>query len=282
MTNGQALTDAAGLSLRGELLACLGQAMQAPRSDAFFNALRDWLVDDIADLCRVLGVESVAADLPPLRAALGEVADRESLLLAYSVLFLAPPPKVRLNLVRLMEGTPCGTGLGYLDGMLARHRLNLRSEHRELPDHLTVVLELAACLISRGEQGDVRAEQDARDLVQQMVAPAARHLAAIATEVEREHALPKVYSRLLALIGAICQDPDGCLIAGTEAVDGAATTRASTAVAEADAAMAACARCGTPFVSLRDQAVLIARLQEAGAPTDHLQVCSDCRKGPGG
>lgn len=273
--------DTSGLSLQGELLACLGQAMQPPRSDAFFNALRDWLVDDIADLCGALGAESVAADLPPLRCALGEVEDRESLLLAYSVLFLAPPPKVRLNLVRLMDGASSGAGLGYLDEMLARHQLNLRSEHRELPDHLTVVLELAACLISRGEQGNDQAERDAKALLQQMVAPAARHLAETAADVERAHGLPKVYSRLLALIGTTGQDPDGCLLPGTRSVAGEATG-ASKSAPDTGPAMAACARCGTPFVSLCDQAVLIAHLQEAGAPADHLHVCPDCRTGPGG
>ncbi|MFN3986057.1 MAG: molecular chaperone [Rhodocyclaceae bacterium] len=139
--------DAALDAARAEFYLCLAHAFGPPGRPGVFEALRDVLADDLAELAGRCGYD-VAAPLAQLRAAMTSVQP-DALQVCYARLFLVPgDPHPSLNTGVYIDGALGGGSVHAMEACYARCGLEKHSGFLDLPDHVSVQLEFVAWLFA--------------------------------------------------------------------------------------------------------------------------------------
>lgn len=270
-----------GFSPRAELWQCLAQALLPPRGEILSRALREDLADDLEYLAATLGLD-ISDAIMEARAALSQT-DAESLLPAYSSLFLVPPIPARLNAGIYLDGTLLGPNTKMLAEVFYRHGVEQSPDMHDTPDHFATILEFLALLF---HQADV-AESAMPDILDDMEAirgllwRTLSELHGRVIETEQERSLPAVYSALIQIVKTALRDEQGIFFCAT-GNDEKEKARRYFTKRETVADLVACKACGKPVATARELKVIIDRLHQSGLPSDHLELCPDCRDGTRG
>jgi len=269
------------LSPRGEFWQILAKSLLLPRGEFFFSALREDLADDLEDLARELGLD-LGKTLSEFSAAALALADAESLLVAYSRLFLTPPIPCRLTLGWHLDGTLLGPSEKALRDLMARHGVAQSEGLNETPDVLPTVLEFVALLFQRldaCQDAEQRAalEKDLAILRTHYLGGTLGQMVRLAALGEDDYELPPVYSHLMKIIDAALDDPLEVFFVPLDADAEKARPRYF-AKRENAADLVCCKSCGKSIATERELRVIIDRLKQAGLPADHLELCPDCRE----
>jgi putative dimethyl sulfoxide reductase chaperone len=159
---------------KAELYLCLARAFAVPNESSLFDALRDDLPGDLEDLGSRLGYP-IGFALAEFRQAIAGIGDAQQLLVLYSRLFLVPGEHhPSLNTGAYLDGTIAGSSVTALETCYARCGLDKRGDFHDLPDHLSVQLELVAWLLAAEveaeSQGGLPPPMRAREILVQFVA----------------------------------------------------------------------------------------------------------------
>lgn len=268
-------------SPRAELWLCLAQALLPPRGEFLSRSLRDDLADDLAYLADSLGLD-IGDNVEELRTVLAQ-ADVESLLPAYSSLFLVPPIPARLNAGFYLDGTLLGANTKMLAEIFYRHGVEQSPDMHDTPDHLATILEFLALLFHKADV----AESATLDILDDMEAirgllwRTLSDLHGRVIETEQERSLPAVYSALIQIVKTALRDEQGIFFCAT-GNDEKESDRRYFTKRETAPDLVACKACGKSVATARELKVIIDRLRQSGLPTDHLELCPDCRDGTRG
>lgn len=271
-----------GFSPRGELWQCLAQALLPPRGEILSRALREDLIDDLEDLAAILGLDISDAIKEAHTAFSGTNA--ESLLPAYSSLFLVPPIPAKLNAGIYLDGTLLGPKAQLLAEIFHRHGVEQSPEMHDTPDHFATILEFLALLFHRADAAGPEIlecilddMQAIRDLLRFVLPEIAMRVSS--TEHERE--LPPVYSALLGVIDIALRD-ERCIFFAVAGADEAGMPQRYFTKRATAADLVSCKQCGKAIATARELKVIVDRLRQCGLPSDHLELCPDCRDGAQG
>lgn len=159
----------AELALKCEFWLCLARAFMAPTTPQAQAALRDLLVEDLAELAQQLDYP-IAAELAALRAALSAWPGEDALLALYSRLFLIPGrPHPPINMGVYFDGMHWGDSVRQLVECYRACGLDKDGAFRDLPDHVAVQLEFTAWLFA-AQAEDVATSLQAGEFVAAFVA----------------------------------------------------------------------------------------------------------------
>jgi TorA maturation chaperone TorD len=258
---------------RADFFLMLSRAFRTPIDGEFFRAMQDFLADDIEAASRELGL-SLEGGLNELRQALSALSGHEELLQAYSRLFLSPPVEAPLNVGIYLDGGLMGGTVTAIEKYYARHGLAKNEGFRDLPDHLAVVLEFQAMLLTLAaeatETDPARSDQllaESQELQSDFLASWLPRLADMAEDATAKHSLNPTYALL-------CRILSDSVVAWTETAEGKNNDGKRKGQARLDVP---CALCGTPFINAPALRRLTLTLEAAGASTEHLDVCPACR-----
>jgi TorA maturation chaperone TorD len=138
---------------KAELYLCLARAFAAPDGPGARQALAEALPADLEDLATASGYP-IAQAATDLRDAMARMPDSERLLVLYSRLFLVPgEAHPSLNAGAYLDGAIGGGTVAALEECLRRCGMERDQGFRDLPDHLSVQLELLAWLLAAQAQG---------------------------------------------------------------------------------------------------------------------------------
>ncbi|WP_295431609.1 molecular chaperone TorD family protein [uncultured Thiodictyon sp.] len=137
---------------KAELYLCLARAFAVPNGPGTRQSLAEALPADLDDLAPATGYP-IARAATELREAMARVPDDERLLVMYSRLFLVPgEAHPSLNAGVYLDGALGGGTVAALEECLRRCALETDAALHDLPDHLSVQLELLAWLLAAQAQ----------------------------------------------------------------------------------------------------------------------------------
>lgn len=252
----------AQLKNRAEYYLFLARALQAPMSEADYQAFRDWLIADIQDIATDAGY-SPSPHLTALDEAISAHAtDHLSLLRTYSDLFMVPPAKVFLNAGVYLDQAMMAAHTAEMIEFYLQHGVDKSDDFRNMPDHVSVQLEFVAYLLLEAVAADadgnaemaVTALRGARNFIGRYLAP---WLPTLLEALSREATRDPRYGIYLAVAGILqqaVQDDIAWLDANY--------TQHGDDVAAAD--------CVAGIDTPEAMQAMIERLQAAGLDTTHL------------
>lgn len=243
-----------------ELWLTLARAALPPIEADIADAFLNWLPDDLDDLFCCADLDA-AGTIDRLEVSLAAVPDAEALLLHYSDLFLAPPAKARLNLSFYLDGALNGVSQDAIEVLMTKYGVTKDEGFRDLPDHLSAVLELMALLT-----GVQDSAPDQTELAQRILLPALPRLRADIAA----HAPDSPYLHLVDLVLAAL------------APFGLPQENGAPGKPRYDKSLERgiwrhCSQCDQPYAREKELLIMARALEENGLPTDHLKVCPDCR-----
>lgn len=259
-----------------EFWLCLSHAFLPPRGEIFPRALREDLADDLEYLATTLGMDLSEA-ITEAREALFH-AEAEALLPTYSALFLVPPIPAKLNAGIYLDGTLLGPNAKMLAEIFYRHGVEQSADMHDTPDHVATILEFLSMLFYKAaaEVSATPGTLDDMETIRGMLWHALSQLHGKVIETEQLRSLPAVYSALLLVVKTALRDEQGIFFCAT-ANDGKESVRRYFTKRETAADLVSCKACGKPVATARELKVIINRLQQCGLPSDHLELCPDCR-----
>ncbi|CAB1368520.1 conserved protein of unknown function [Denitratisoma oestradiolicum] len=228
-----------------------------PMHPEVFVVSRNWLADDLQEMCDALGLD-LLPDLKQLRRNLAGLASHEILLVDYSHLFLQPPAPASLNLSRYVDGGINGPCMDALENAYRRAGVTQSERMRDLPDHGAMQMETLAFLL--GEDF-----QEAADFARLCLVGALPRLAQTVDE-ESPNSPYAPLSRIAA--GAITRFTQE------------AHPSASQKKRRHDVSVGVwrhCKSCDQPFAREKEIQIMTRALAQAGLPATHLERCPDCR-----
>jgi len=261
---------------------CLAQAFLPPREEIFSRALREELADDLEYLATTLGLD-ISGEISEVREVLFHT-DAEVLLPTYSSLFLVPPIPVKLNAGIYLDGTLLGPKAKMLAEIFYRHGVEQSPDMHDTPDHFATILEFMALLFQRADAaGDESPDTipDDRETVRGLLRFVLPEITARVAKTEHERGLPPVYSALLGVVETALRD-EQCLFFSAANEDEAEPARRYFSKRATASDLVSCKQCGKAIATARELKVIIDRLQQCGLPSDHLELCPDCRDGAQG
>ncbi|MFN3398397.1 MAG: molecular chaperone TorD family protein [Sulfurimicrobium sp.] len=270
-----------GFSPRTEFWQCLAQALLPPHGEILDRALREDLAADLDDLAATLGL-NIGDEIEKLRAVLAQV-EVQALLPVYSSLFLVPPIPARLNAGFYLDGTLLGANTKMLAEIFYRHGVEQSPDMHDTPDHIATILEFLALLFHKADGAApelLESLLDDMEAVRGLLRRVIPEIAARVAKTESERELPEVYSALLGVIETALHDAQCAFFAASD--EAAKPARRYFARREEAPDLVACKSCGKPVATARDLKVIIDRLRQSGLPSDHLELCPDCRDGTRG
>lgn len=265
------LRSEAAWAARAEFYLCLARAFLPPVNECAYRGFTHYMVDDLAELSATLGYP-IAGPLDALRAALAATPDTQTLLQAYSKLFLVPPLPAHLSAGWYLDGAYRGAGMACIESTYRRYGLARSPDFHDVPDHLAAELEFVAFMYGSAVRDSREAGvfvEEAAGFLQRYVRPWLPALCADIAAAVAKYSLPAVYLHLARIAEAAV---------GCDAASVAASAHAPAAVAPAAAdAQHACRRCGVCFAVEEDLRVMRAALQREGLEATSLDVCPECR-----
>lgn len=264
---------------RAELYLCLSRAFLTPRAPGYRQALAEALP---ADLTQLLGDEPAAGHLDALREAAEAISDDDTLLKGYTALFLTPPYRVPINAGIQLDGAIAGGTSQAIEAFCRRYGMARSAGFKDLPDHLAAELELAAYLLATAETeaqlADLRAflgryvASWLPRMIEQLDAQRSCYAAAALYQVLARITLEAIDADRARLPAPTPEqptpDPEEAAIAEAARQVGDEHQHAEVATV--------CVRCGEPLTLQGGHAAVFRRLEAAGAPTEHLAICSGC------
>ncbi|MDP1527160.1 MAG: molecular chaperone TorD family protein [Rhodocyclaceae bacterium] len=266
--------DSDYLQSMSDLFLCLARAFLAPTDKDFVAAFRSDLVDDLNDIAAEL---SFACNEPAelLRDSLTDVGD-DLLLQTYSALFLQPPIRVFLNASVHLDGSLMGPSAKAIDDVFRSHGLQPAEKMRDLPDHLSRLLEFTGLRYAHAAESEARghsaqackAFEEARKFAADFLQP---WLPGFAVEIRtacEEMGLPTPYQHLAELAAIAAWEGD----AWREIEKDSKRDRP-----EREPRQTACSQCGKAFA---EDAALVAVqriMEKRGLDISHLDRCPHCR-----
>ncbi len=136
---------------KSEFYLIMARAFMTPQAQESYQAMTEYLADDLAELGQALGYE-LDSHLADYRAEMAKITNHEDLLIIYSRIFLQPPREAQINPGVYVDGAFMG---GTVDEMAAYYlKFGLaRGDHfKDLPDHVSVQLEFVSCLYARAAE----------------------------------------------------------------------------------------------------------------------------------
>lgn len=252
----QTLLDKASLCL------CLARAFAVPAHPAHFEALRDFLADELAELGLLQG-DDCQRCLDAFRAAMRSIDSLQALQVRYSRLFLMPGDKhPSLNTGAYIDGAVGGGSVRAMETCYARCGLEKRDALHDLPDHVSVQLEFLAWLYAAEAEGQdlpMRGDAFMRSLVARWAAAFHRDIdAAVARFALGACPYAALASLLVAVTAADIARADSLAEAAQSGVDPEiARLRSHFAGRRLDAG---------------DLAVIREKLLADGLPVEHLEI----------
>lgn len=257
------------LAERGEFYLCLARAFLTPWQPESFDAMREALADDLAELREVLGYRC-ATDIADYRRAIGAIPDHLTLLQCYSALFVSPPRPVAINAASYLDGAHGGGTVAALEHTYRRCGLERGADFHDLADHVAVQLEFVAWLHFSGADAAatgtappaVRPEHFLHGFVARWLP---RFISDLETASARPEASPNPYLPLArVLAAAVSQDAVAEDIPPKE-------RRARIAIGKARHERA------VRGITEEDMDVIARKLREKGLSTDHLAIPPELR-----
>lgn len=259
------------LQERSEFYLTMARSFLTPRTEEHFQAIADYLADDLAELDGTLGY-GIARELDVLRAALAKLSTREQLLVEYSRLFLQPPREATLNVCYALDGAMNGGTVAEIELFYRNYGVERGDHFKDLPDHVAVQLEFVSYLYGRAAGGhadappDAEAERAAGHFLYQFVSRWISHFVTSIDEAGRRLELTNPFlplARILATATArdAAVNPDW--------VEGKKRFEVALDKARRD--------CAAKGVTPEALAGIERKLREQGLSTDHLEVALDKR-----
>jgi putative dimethyl sulfoxide reductase chaperone len=255
--SGRALSD---------LYLLLGRAFLPPLEASFAQAFVRDLPEDLGQIAGELPFDC-AAGVAAFRGSV-EGLEQGELLQAYSALFLQPPQRASLDASVYLDGAAMGPTTAAVEKRYASHGLRPSEALRELPDHLSRLLEFSGFLLGRaaeakGARSATARTREAREFIGAFVRP---WVPALAVEVRAACtglALPRPYQHLAEIAAVAAWEGEGW--------------RPEHRRAARAPRQALCARCARPYAE--DAALRAVRriMKRKGLRLDHLDRCGDCR-----
>lgn len=266
--------DSDYLQSMSDLYLCLARAFLPPMDRDFVAAFRGNLVDDLNDIAAEL---SFACNEPAelLRESLTDVGD-DLLLQTYSALFLQPPIRVFLNAAVHLDGSLMGPSSKAIEDVFRSHGLQPAATMRDLPDHLSRLLEFTGLRYAHAAEAEARGDaeqarkafEEARKFAADFLQP---WLPGFAVEIRTacaEMGLPTPYQHLAELAAIAAWEGDAWREIGKDSKRDRP---------EREPKQTACSQCGKAFA---EDAALVAVqriMAKRGLDTSHLDRCPHCR-----
>ncbi len=140
------------LQERSEFYLTLARSFLTPMAEEHYQAIADYLADDLAELDGTLGY-GIASELATLRAALAKLSSHEELLVEYSQMFLQPPREAVLNACFPLDGAMMGGTVTQIEDFYRHYGVERGDHFKDLPDHVSVQLEFVSYLYGRAAVG---------------------------------------------------------------------------------------------------------------------------------
>ncbi len=246
------------ISAQAEFWLAVAQAFLPPMLPEAAAFVAD-LPDHLAQSLEAAQIEA-ADEIDALRAALRGLPGADSLLVHYSALFLPPGQKVSLNAAVHLDGSLNGAAMDAIEALMERHGLARAENFRDLPDHLSALLELFALLAQE------HAIEDQAWLAYGFLLPATQCievlLASLGSTSPYLH-LIRIVRRALTPFAS--PEPDKV------------RQRAQKRDGTSPGVWQSCDGCGQPHVREKEVRILAKALEEQGLSTDHLRLCPRCR-----
>lgn len=266
----QPLTPAL-LHERSEFYLTLARTFLTPMTEEHFQAIADYLADDLAELDGTLGY-GIASELAALRAALSQLSTHEQLLVEYSRMFLQPPREATLNVCYALDGAMDGGTVAEIELFYRNHGVERGDHFKDLPDHVAVQLEFVSYLYGRAAESadggapDADAQQAAGHFLHQFVSRWIPHFERSVEKAGKRLELANPYLPLARILAAATErdaavNPDWVR----------EKKRVEVAIEKARRDYAAK---GITPEALAD---IERKLREQGLSTDHLEVALDQR-----
>lgn len=134
-----------------EFYLSLAQAFLTPQVEAHYQAMVDYLADDLADLDHALGYR-LDQQLEELRGAFAKLSGHDALLIEYSRMFLQPPREVNLNACFALDGAMMGGTVTEIEQFYRHYGVERGDHFKDLSDHVSVQLEFVSYLFGRAAQ----------------------------------------------------------------------------------------------------------------------------------
>lgn len=281
------------LAARAEFYLMLSRAFLPPTAPDAHDAFVNVLPDELREIGRAAGYDDLSRGDSRLLQKIGDYAavaaavpDHTTLLQIYSGFFLMPPREVQLHVSVYLDGTILGRSCDALEVFYRKHGLARSDDFRDLPDHLSAVLEFLALLYARaaGTDGYPRAdlENDATELNRHFlltwVPRMKRQLARMQHEEDAQlgsAARPPVYLRLVDILEAALVADAGELSAELLQVLSPQAPEESHREDAKD--MATCVDCGADIAPAARIRRVRKVLEKEGIDTSHLDRCPKCR-----
>ena len=187
---------------RADLYLALATAFQVPQVAGFAQAMRLHLADDMQELAGELGLDC-AGEVTRLREELARLPDALALLQCYSALFLSTGAPAWINVGRYLDGALNGGTVRAMEQAYLQCGLVRNTALRDLPDHVSVVLEFVSGLYA--ENGEGASTVDPGHFLYGLVAPWMARFEGDLAHAAAQDAGPNPYLPLARILCAAVQ-----------------------------------------------------------------------------
>ncbi|WP_136416022.1 molecular chaperone TorD family protein [Herbaspirillum sp. ST 5-3] len=245
----------------------LANAFMPPASPGILHAFRTDLAEDLAALAEEEALD-IGNHVAALRAALSVFQDDEALLVHYSRLFLVPPMRARLNLGCYLDGSLNGPAIDAIEYLLGRYGVGKQEDFRDLPDHVSCLLEFLGMLSDMPET-----DADRVQLAQYFLLPG---LTSMTQAIEEDGDVDSPYLHLARIALTLLQQ----MFPADEATRNDRREKRRKARLDLNKGIwRNCGACGKPYAREKEIQIMAKALQLQGLPAEHLSICPDCRSG---
>lgn len=251
-----------------DLHLLLAHAFLPPLEASFVHSFAHDLPEDLGEVASELSFDCASTIAAFRESVLG--LGKGELLQTYSALFLQPPQRASLDASVYLDGAAMGPTTLAVEERYLRYGLRPAERLRELPDHLSRLLEFSGFLLARvggaeGEGQTAAFDAEARDFLGTYVRP---WIPALSVEVRTacdELGLARPYQHLAELAAIAAWEGEGWRAEASKKRPAKAPRQAH------------CSQCNSPYAE--DAALRAVRriMKKKGLQIEHLDRCENCR-----
>jgi len=145
---------------KSEFYLIMARAFMTPQTQESYQAMREYLADDLADMGQTLGY-GLDSHLEAYRAEMAKIPGQEDLLIIYSRIFLQPPREAQINPGVYLDGAFMGGTVDEMAAFYLKFGLARGDHFKDLPDHISVQMEFVSCLYARAAEALQSGKPDA-------------------------------------------------------------------------------------------------------------------------
>lgn len=136
---------------KAEFYLILARAFMTPQNQEVYQAMNEYLADDLADMDQTLGY-GLGSYLEAYRAEMEKIPSHEDLLIIYSRIFLQPPREAKINTGIYLDGAFMGGTVDEMSAYYLKFGLARGDHFNDLPDHVSVQLEFVSYLYAQAAE----------------------------------------------------------------------------------------------------------------------------------